>query len=294
MRRDGRAHNRSGRIPLGPAGTPRHGIPIRRSSRRCAPSQCTGRWAPDRATDVLNQENTHGQGPEAEEPRGEEAKAAEDEARRSRLTVRGGSGAGCTRVSEKGIAIRASTGTSAMGKDKIGSTDAVPRLEVRLSVAAASSDEAIAERMLQALFSAVPLRRERIRVRIAQARVTLTGTVATEVERVAVERLITGVEGVVAVANSVTVGCDGPIPEVTRGVAEAYGGDEESGDVAGRIEALFVREAGLGATEVLITAVGGKVVLSGHVHSWRERDLAERIAWAAPGVTEVMDRITVR
>jgi osmotically-inducible protein OsmY len=99
---------------------------------------------------------------------------------------------------------------------------------------------------------------------------------------------------VVAVANLITVERDGRINEVTRGVAEAYGGDAESGDVAGRIEALFIREAGLGATKILITAASGKVVLSGQVHSWRERDLAERSAWATPGVTEVMDRITVR
>ncbi len=181
-----------------------------------------------------------------------------------------------------------------MGKDRIGSTGAVPRLEVHLPVEAASSDEAIADRMLQALFSAAPLRRERILVRIAQARVTLSGTVGTEAERVTVERLIAAVEGVTAVANLITVERDGRNTQVTRGVAEAYGGDAESGDVAGRIEALFAREAGLGATGVSITAVGGEVVLSGQVHSWRERDLAERIAWAAPGVTEVMDRIMVR
>jgi osmotically-inducible protein OsmY len=148
--------------------------------------------------------------------------------------------------------------------------------------------------MLQVLFSAAPLRRERMRVKIAQARVTLTETVGTKVERVAVERLIAGVEGVLALANQVTAERAGRRTEVARGVAETSEGDAESGDVAGRIEALFVREDGLGATELLITAVGGKVDLSGHVHSWRERDLAERIAWAAPSVAEVMDRITVR
>jgi osmotically-inducible protein OsmY len=79
-----------------------------------------------------------------------------------------------------------------MGKDRIGTTDAVPCLEVHLPVAAAKSDEAIAERTLQALFFAAPLRRERIQVRIAQVRVTLSGTVGTEVEGVAVERLIAG------------------------------------------------------------------------------------------------------
>jgi osmotically-inducible protein OsmY len=193
----------------------------------------------------LNRENTHGQGPEAEEPRGEEAQA-EGKAHRKRITIRGGPGAGFTRISEEGIAVRSSAGASAMGKDRIGSTDAVPRLEVHLSVEAASSDKAIAERMLQALFSAAPLRRERIQVRIVQTRVTLSGTVGTEEERVAVEQLIAGVAGVVAVANQITVERDGRTTEVTRGVAEAYGGDAESGDVTGRIEAVFVREAGLG------------------------------------------------
>jgi osmotically-inducible protein OsmY len=43
----------------------------------------------------------------------------------------------------------------------------------------------------------------------------------------------------------------------------------------------------------MIAAISGEVVLSGQVRSWRERDLAERIAWATPGVTEVTDRITV-
>jgi len=124
---------------------------------------------------------------------------------------------------------------------------------------------------LQALFSGAPLRRERIRLRIVQGRVTLSGTVGTNEERVAIERLVAGVEGVADIVNLVAVERHGRTAEVARGVAEAYGGDAESGDVAGRIEAVFVREAGLGATKVMITAVGGKVVLSGHVHSWRAR-----------------------
>jgi osmotically-inducible protein OsmY len=170
---------------------------------------------------------------------------------------------------------------------------AVPRLEVHLPSEAVESDEAIAERALQALFSGAPLRRERILMRIARGRVTLSGSVGTEAERVAVERLVEGTEGVVEVTNLVAVERHGRTAAVARGVTEAYGGDAESGDMAGRVEAVFVREAGLGATEVMIAASGGEVVLSGRVRSWRERDLAERIAWATPRVTEVTDRISV-
>jgi osmotically-inducible protein OsmY len=169
-----------------------------------------------------------------------------------------------------------------------------PRIEVHLPSEAGGSDEVIAERVLQALFSDAPLRRERIRLRIVRGRITLSGTVGTEAERVTIEQLVAGIEGVADITNLVAVEQYGRTTAANHGVAEAYGGDAESGDVAGRIEAVFVRQAGLGATEVMITAAGGKVVLSGHVHSWRERDLAERIAWATPGVTEVLDRITVR
>ena len=168
-----------------------------------------------------------------------------------------------------------------------------PRLEVHLPSEADRSDEAIVERALRVLFSAAPVRRERILLRIARGRVTLSGTVGTDEERAAIERLVAHVEGVAEVANQIAVERHGQTTGAARGVADAYGGDAESGDVAGRIEAVFVREAGLGATKVMITAAGGQVVLGGQVRSWRERDLAERIAWATPGVAEVTDRITV-
>jgi osmotically-inducible protein OsmY len=183
--------------------------------------------------------------------------------------------------------------TPASGEVEGAAAGGAPRIEVRLPPDADGSDEAIAERVLRALFSAAPLRRERILVTIARRRVTLSGSVATEAERAAAERLVAGVEGVAGVANLVTVERHGRTAAARRGVAEAYGGDAESGGVAGAIEAVFVRESGLGATEIVIRADGGRVVLSGRVRSWRERDLAERIAWAAPGVTEVLDRITV-
>ncbi|MBX6741352.1 MAG: BON domain-containing protein [Acetobacteraceae bacterium] len=192
-----------------------------------------------------------------------------------------------------GVAAQAPAAQTEPGRGRMQAGAVAPRLEVRLPAEADGSDEAIAERALQALFSAAPLRRERILMRIARGRITLSGSVGTEAERAAAERLVAGVEGVAEVTNLVAVERHGRTTAAAHGVTEAYGGDAESGGVAGRIEALFVREAGLGATAVTISAVGGKVVLSGRVHSWRERDLAERIAWAAPGVTEVLDRITV-
>ena len=123
------------------------------------------------------------------------------------------------------------------GRMQVGA--AVPCLEVRLSPEAEEADEAIAERALQALFSGAPLRRERILMRTARGRVTLSGSVGTEAERAAAERLVGGVEGVVEVANLVVVERHGRTTGSARNVAEAYGGDAESGDLAGRVEAVL-------------------------------------------------------
>ncbi len=202
-------------------------------------------------------------------------------------------GVGNAAASHGGVAAQTPAARTEPGSGRMRAGATTPRLAVRLPAEAGGPDEAIAARVLQALYSAAPLRRERIAARIARGRVTLSGSVGTEAERVAAARLVAGVEGVAEVTNLVAVERHGQTTHAAQGVAEAYGGDAEGGDVAGRIAAVFVREAGLGATEVTIAAVGGRVVLSGRVHSWRERDLAERIAWAAPGVTEVLDRITV-
>ncbi|MGA7323525.1 MAG: BON domain-containing protein [Rhodomicrobium sp.] len=47
------------------------------------------------------------------------------------------------------------------------------------------------------------------------------------------------------------------------------------------------------ANRITVEAEGNKVVLKGTVRSWVEREEAERVAWSAPGVTAVEDRIVV-
>ena len=124
--------------------------------------------------------------------------------------------------------------------------------------------------------------------------VTLSGTVATECERADAERTVSELDGVAGVTNLVAVQPEGWTARVVQGPAAAYGRDAESGDIPGRIEALFERDDEIGGTEIRIAAQGGKVVLTGYVQSWRERDLAARVAWSAPGVTQVEDHLIVR
>jgi osmotically-inducible protein OsmY len=82
--------------------------------------------------------------------------------------------------------------------------------------------------------------------------------------------------GVRGVTNNVTV-----TPRVsTTGVQQ-------------KIEEAFKRSAEIDARRVTVVAQNGQVTLTGNVHSWAERQEATRAAWAAPGVTQVVDRLAV-
>ena len=67
----------------------------------------------------------------------------------------------------------------------------------------------------------------------------------------------------------------------------------ERSDIADRIRAILAREAEVEARSVAIVVDGDRVVLEGEVRSWRDRELVERAAWAAPGVRSVDDRLRI-
>jgi osmotically-inducible protein OsmY len=60
-----------------------------------------------------------------------------------------------------------------------------------------------------------------------------------------------------------------------------------------KISAALMRNAELDAQRITVDVVDDKVILSGTVRSWAERREAERAAWSAPGVTEVVNHIVV-
>ncbi len=64
-------------------------------------------------------------------------------------------------------------------------------------------------------------------------------------------------------------------------------------DMRIKIEKAPRRSAEVDAERIKVEADGTLVRLSGFVDSWREKEAAEQPAWAAPGVSQVDNRITV-
>ena len=113
-----------------------------------------------------------------------------------------------------------------------------------------------------------------VTARVHQGAVTLEGQVNWNFQRDAAERAIRYLRGVVSVRNFVTLK-----PETSvAGVKE-------------KVLAALQRQASADAKSIHVDAVGSKVTLSGHASSWQAIEDAANAAWAAPGVTEVVDQV---
>lgn len=129
----------------------------------------------------------------------------------------------------------------------------------------------IAETMLE---WAVGIPSRRINVTVNDGWLTLSGTVEQQYQRESAEEAVRGLLGLRGISNAIAVKPVVPSSEIRED-----------------IEAALKRSALLDASLIRVDVKHGIVTLSGNVHSWAERDEAERIAWAAPGVSEVNDLI---
>lgn len=116
--------------------------------------------------------------------------------------------------------------------------------------------------------------KERIKIKVEGGWVTLSGEVEWEYQRRAAKYGVGQLMGVKGVSDLITI-----TPQVSMNAVKAS------------IEASLKRSAT--AKSIHIEVLGDQVTLSGMVHSWNERSLAERAAWSAPGVRAVIDAMTL-
>jgi osmotically-inducible protein OsmY len=149
-------------------------------------------------------------------------------------------------------------------------------LEVRIPSIDERPDPDIARDAVAALKAQLPFSSENIKVVVKNGWVTLEGEVEWQYQKNTAETAVRRIKGVKGVTNSIILK-----PRA------------EPSQIKNRIMEAFRRNAEVDANRIQIETEGSKVVLKGTVRSWIEREEAERVAWSAPGVTKVEDRIVV-
>lgn len=138
------------------------------------------------------------------------------------------------------------------------------------------SDTDLAHQVVNGLAWDIEVPNQKIKAKVEDGWVTLEGEVEWQFQRNAAERAVRYLTGVKGVTNLVTIK-----PHASPS------------DVAQRIKEALHRSAEADAKKVHVSAMDGKVVLTGTVRSWPERADVERAAWSANGVTAVDDKLAV-
>ena len=149
-------------------------------------------------------------------------------------------------------------------------------IEVRLPTIDQRPDPDIARDAVSALKQQLPISHEEIKVIVKDGWITLEGAVEWQYQKTTAEKAVRTIKGVKGVTNAIRLN-----PAV------------QPDDIQRKIQEAFKRSAELDANRISVEANGSEVILKGTVRSWIEREEAERVAWSAPGVTDVDDRIVV-
>jgi osmotically-inducible protein OsmY len=148
--------------------------------------------------------------------------------------------------------------------------------DIQVKPATMRTDPEIARDVVDALRLHASVPEQKIKVVVADGFVTLTGTVDWHYELENADIAAHSVSGVRGIVNLLQI--------KQRASSE---------QVRQKIEDALKRMVDLDARSMQVYTSEGTVSLYGNVHSWSEREKAERAAWQAPGVQQVSNHLTI-
>jgi osmotically-inducible protein OsmY len=139
------------------------------------------------------------------------------------------------------------------------------------------TDPQLALAVRSALMCNTHINSETIEIKVENGWIFLNGVVDWKFQKHMAERLIEVLPGVRGITNymrvkSTTIDCKG---------------------IKRKIGAAFHHNATLDAATIRVEVSGSTVTLRGTVQSWFEKEEAERVAWASPGVLKVDNHIFI-
>jgi osmotically-inducible protein OsmY len=149
-------------------------------------------------------------------------------------------------------------------------------IEVRIANLDQRPDPDIARDAVDAIARMLPDDAKDIRLTVRNGQLALEGSVEWYSQKERAESAVRWLRGVKGVTNSIQIK-----PSL------------KPGDLKGKIQSAFLRNAMIDASRITVETSGGTVTLKGSVKTWSEREAAEHVAWGAPGVFWVDDRISI-
>lgn len=139
-----------------------------------------------------------------------------------------------------------------------------------------TGDTEVAQRAANVVEWNTSIPKGRVKVKVQDGWVNLTGDVEWQFQKVAAENAVRKLTGVTGISNQIKVK---PTVNATN--------------IKTHIQDALKRYAELEADAIRVEVSGNSVTLEGQVHAWTERNAAARAAWSVPGVISVADRLVV-
>ena len=153
----------------------------------------------------------------------------------------------------------------------------VEKIEVKLPGSLIRDDQELAKAIIdQFEWSALIPSQNKIKAKVSNGWVTLSGEVVWEYQRKAAEKLVRALNGVKFITNNIVIK-----PTI------------EASDLKEKIEKALMRATERESKQIDVNVRGGHVTISGMVRSYAEMKAVEGVAWGAPGVTEVLNNLKV-
>ncbi|MEO6302597.1 MAG: BON domain-containing protein [Bacteroidia bacterium] len=162
-------------------------------------------------------------------------------------------------------------------KNVVGVKAVVEAIEIKFVGFGKKPDSEIATDVIAALKWNWQFSSSKIKIKVENAWVTLEGELTWNYQREAAKNAIIHVSGIRGVNNEIKLKSE------TQAEVEKN-----------TIEQALIRSSSVNAKEIQIQVKGNKVTLTGKVHSLTQKNEAERIAWAAPGVESIDNQLDIR
>ncbi|HEY6327892.1 MAG TPA: BON domain-containing protein [Blastocatellia bacterium] len=193
-------------------------------------------------------------------------------------------------ISSKGISVAAEDGIVTLSGlvrtylEKVAAEKVAKRVygtrgvanEIKVEPCLSRTDPEILNSAIQVLSNDLRVPGQNIRITVKRSWVTLEGSVEQQFQRTIAESKVSQLGGIRGLTDLIKVK-PSQLPV----------------EVKSKIEDALRRCADVDYRRIAVEADGSSVKLSGSVRSWSQRQAAESIAWAAPGVSIVDNHITI-